>query len=426
MGRRIVAISQAPLGKRVLSIGNRGRDVLEAQRLLADSGFYHGEIDGSYGVLTEEAVLLFQKTYNLKSDGLVGSKSLAVLKAVSARPIRMVYTVKPDENLKTISKKFGVAESAWQSLPGQGNPQRKIYPGMKLLLNQKVVLCSGKKTKDFPATAGMDVGWEIGADSELLPTEKTAGSEDFKTVTAQPEVWKKVLASDKDWGKIVLNLKGRTRKYWGIDLRNAPPETIFRWYDLLYYLSNALAVERIPFIVIPLPIDEKVRQKDFSRLDLFKLSKLAKLLIIEPYFPMESPEVFLKSGANLARTLRKIINYQIGLKTLLMGRVGGWDWNYDQGMQCRPVSFREARLLTAMHHRNVKYDRYSSLTVAEYLRHQERHCLIFRDRQGWQDWIKTGVKLNLLGFAIQDPKDLGKFGNELIIGSFKVLPQDWL
>lgn len=424
MGWRIVAISEAPLGKRVLSIGNRGKDVLEAQRLLTDSGFYQGRLDGSYGVLTEEAVALFQKIFNLKSDGIIGSKSLAVLKAVSARPIRIVYTVKPKENIKTISRKFGVAKSAWQSLPGQGNPQRKIYPGMKLLLNQKIVLCSGKRTKNFPATAGLGIGWEIGAAGELVPTEKTAGSGDFQTIAAQPEVWEKVLASDKDWGKIALNLKGRTPKYWGIDLRNAPPETIFRWYDLLCYLGNALAVKQIPFIVIPLPIDEKISQKNFSRVDLSKLSKLANLLIIEPYFPMESPETFVKSGTNLARILRKSINYQIGMKTLLMGRVGGWDWNYDQGGQCRPVSFLEARLLSAMYHRNVKYDRDSSLTVVEYLRHQERHCLIFRDQQGWQDWIKIGVKLNLLGFAIQDPKDLGKFGNELIVGSFKVLSQD--
>lgn len=424
MGWRIVAISEAPLGKRVLSIGNRGKDVLEAQRLLTDSGFYQGRLDGSYGVLTEEAVALFQKTFNLKSDGIIGSKSLAVLKAVSARPIRIVYTVKPKENIKTISRKFGVAKSAWQSLPGQGNPQRKIYPGMKLLLNQKVVLCSGKRTKDFPATAGLDVGWEIGAASELIRTENAAGSGDFQTIIAQPEVWEKVLASDKDWGKIVLNLKGRTPKCWGIDFRNAPPETSFRWNDLLCYLGNALAVNRIPFIIIPLPINEKVRQKDFSQADLSKLSKLANLLLIEPYFPMESPETFVKSGTNLARILRKSINCHIGMKTLLMGRVGGWDWNYDQGGQCRSVSFLEARLLSAMHHRNVKYDRDSSLTVVEYLRHQERHCLIFRDRQGWQDWIKIGVKLNILGFAIQDPKDLGKFGNELIVGSFKVLPQD--
>lgn len=426
MGWRIVAKSEAPLGKRVLSIGNRGKDVFEAQQLLTDSGFYQGGLDGSYGILTEEAVALFQKTFNLKSDGIVGLKSLAALKAVSTRPIRIVYTVKPKENLKTISRKFGVAISAWQSIPGQGNPQRKIYPGMKLLLNQKAVLCSGKRTKDYPATAGLDVGWEIDADGELVQMEKTADSGDFLTIVAQPEVWEKVLVSNKDWGKIALNLKGRTPKYWGIDFRNAPPETIFLWNDIINYLCTALAVNQIPFIVIPLPIDEKVSQNKFSRVDLSKLSKLAGLLIIEPYFPMESPETFLKSGTNLARILRKCINYNIGIKTLLMAWVGGWEWNYDQGGLCRPVSFKEARLFSAMHHRNVKYDRDSSLTVVEYLRCRERHCLIFRDQQGWQDWIKIGIKLNLLGFTIQDAKDLGKFGNELIIGSFKVLSQEKL
>lgn len=426
MGWRIVAVSEAPLGKRILRIGSKGKDVLEVQRMLADLGFYWGRIDGSYGILTEEAVALFQKTFNLKSDGIVGLNSLAALKAVSAKPIRTIYTVKPKENLKTISNKFGVAETAWQSISGQGNPQRKIYPGMKLLLNQKVVLCSGKRSEDFPATAGLEVGWEINADGELVRMENISGGGTFQTLVAQPEVWEKVLASDKDWGKIAANLKRWPQKYWGIDFRNAPLETIFRWHDLLHYLCAALAVKQIPFIAIPAPVDERVLPNELFRMNLFKLSKLVELLIIEPYFIMESPETFLQSGANLVRMLRKIVNFNIGTKTLLAGQVGGWDWNLDQGCRHRPVSFREARLLYAMNYRFAEYNRDATYTVIEYLRHHERHCLIFRDQQGWRDWIKIGIKFNLLGFTIQDAKDLGKFGSELIIGSFGVIPEEKL
>ena len=424
MGWKIVAVSRAPLGKRVLQIGSVGEDVLEAQRLLTDSGFYQGDINGSYGILTEEAVALFQKTFNLRKDGILGSNSLAALKAVSTKPIRIIYTIKPKENLKTISKKFGVATSAWQSISGQANPQRKIYPGMRLLLNQKVVLCSGKRAAGFPSSADLKVGWEINADQELVRMEKTNGAGTFETLYAQPEVWPKVLASEKDWGKIAANFKRWPPKNWGIDFRNAPPETIFRWNDLLHYLCVALAVKEIPFVVIPVPVDDQTHQHKTYRINLSRLSKLVKLLIIEPSYVMESPETFIQSGTNLIRVFRKIINYNIGLKILLMERVGGWDWNLDQEGRRRQVSFREARLLTAMNYRFAKYDRDSSLTKVEYFRHQEHHCLIFRDQPGWQDLIKFGIKLNLFGFAIHDSQGLGKFGHELIMGSFRVIPEE--
>lgn len=426
MGWKIVAASEAPLGKRVLHIGSVGKDVLEAQRLLADTGFYFGDINGSYGILTEEAVVLFQKTFNLKKDGILGLNSVAALKGASTKPIRLIYTVKPRENIKIISKRFGVAKSAWQSISGQGNPERKIYPGMKLLLNQKVVLCSGKRAEGFPATAGLDIGWEINANSEVVRIEKTNGAGTFETLSAQPEVWSKVLASDKDWGKIAFTFKRWPPQSWGINFSNAPMETIFRWQDLLHYLCNALAIKQIPLLVIPFPVADKALQNKIFRINLFKLSKLVKLLIIEPSYVMESPETFLQSGTNLIGALRKMINYNIGMKTLLMGRVGGWDWNLDQGGRCRQVSFREARLLAAMNYRFVKYSRDSFLTIVEYLRHQERHCLIFRDQQGWQDWIKIGARFNLLGFTIQDGQDLGKFGSELVTRSFRVIPEEML
>jgi N-acetylmuramoyl-L-alanine amidase len=425
MGWKIVAASEAPLGKRVLRNGSVGKDVLEAQQLLADSGFYLGDINGLYGILTEEAVAFFQKTFSLKRDGILGFNTLAALKKVSTKPIRIIHTVKPGENLEIISKRFGVAKSAWQSLSGQGNPERKIYPGMKLLLNQKVVLCSGKRDESFPATAGLNIGWEIKADGELVRTKKTNGAGTFETLSAQPEDWAKVLVSDKDWEKIAVNFKQLSLKNWGIDFSNAPPETIFRWGELLHYLCNALAIKQIPLIIILLPVNEVLRNRIF-RINLSKLSKLVNLLIIEPSYAVESPETFLKSGTNLVRALRKIVNYNNGMKTLLMGRVGGWDWNLDQGGRCRQVSFREARLLAAMNYRFAKYNRESFFTVVRYLRHQERHCLIFRDQQGWQDWIKIGARFNLLGFTIQDGGDLGKFGSDLVIRSFGVIPEERL
>ncbi|HHY81159.1 MAG TPA: peptidoglycan-binding protein, partial [Clostridiales bacterium] len=45
-------------------------------------GYYTGEIDGSYGPLTEAAVKAFQKDQKLEQDGVFGPKTRAALEAV--------------------------------------------------------------------------------------------------------------------------------------------------------------------------------------------------------------------------------------------------------------------------------------------------------------------------------------------------------
>lgn len=419
---KIVAVSEAPLGTRTLRIGSTGKDVMELQQLLADIGFYCGEIDGCYGILTEEAVNVFQKKFNLKNDGIAGPKFLATLKAASAKLNRIIYTVRPKENLKSISRKFGVSKSAWQTLSGQGNPLRKVYPGMRLLLNQKVVIFSGKKEESLSSTAGLEVGWELGDSCELFRI-KTEDRETFQTITAKPEIWKEFLASCVNWGKTAVTLKRCPTKHWGIDFRNAPLETIFKWKELLCYLCAKFSINQIPFIAIRVSNSGKPLSNRFFWLNFPEICNLAKLIMIEQP-SLDSPSLLLKSKTHLTTLLRKINRLNLGFKTLLMGEIGGFDWNLDQESQCRLVSFREARLLAAMNHRTVKYDPDTTYTIVNYFSHHERHCMIFRDQQGWQDWIKIGLKANLLGFVFNNAKDWGKFGNDLINGSFGVVPEE--
>jgi peptidoglycan hydrolase-like protein with peptidoglycan-binding domain len=51
------------------------------QQLLSDRGFYGGAIDGIKGAMTQEAVILAQKTYGLIADGVAGSITIAALEA---------------------------------------------------------------------------------------------------------------------------------------------------------------------------------------------------------------------------------------------------------------------------------------------------------------------------------------------------------
>lgn len=53
------------------------------QQLLSDRGFYGGAIDGIKGPMTQEAIILAQKTYGLVADGVAGSLTLAALETGS-------------------------------------------------------------------------------------------------------------------------------------------------------------------------------------------------------------------------------------------------------------------------------------------------------------------------------------------------------
>ncbi len=59
--------------------GDRGEEIRKLQQALKDLGFLTGEVDGSFGTYTENAVRKFQKKYRLKVDGLVGPATLKMI-----------------------------------------------------------------------------------------------------------------------------------------------------------------------------------------------------------------------------------------------------------------------------------------------------------------------------------------------------------
>ena len=51
-------------GKTILSMGSRGQEVRELQKLLKEKGYYKDSVDGKFGQKTKEAVKAFQKDFN--------------------------------------------------------------------------------------------------------------------------------------------------------------------------------------------------------------------------------------------------------------------------------------------------------------------------------------------------------------------------
>jgi peptidoglycan hydrolase-like protein with peptidoglycan-binding domain len=67
----------------IANIDNKSDAVKNLQQLLSDRGFYGGAIDGINGPMTQEAIILAQKTYGLVADGVAGSLTMAALEAGS-------------------------------------------------------------------------------------------------------------------------------------------------------------------------------------------------------------------------------------------------------------------------------------------------------------------------------------------------------
>jgi 3D (Asp-Asp-Asp) domain-containing protein len=73
------APSPAPEADKLIKHGARGDDVKMVQKLLADTGYYVGQIDGVFGGGTLEAVKRFQVYNGLTPDGVVGKETIAFL-----------------------------------------------------------------------------------------------------------------------------------------------------------------------------------------------------------------------------------------------------------------------------------------------------------------------------------------------------------
>lgn len=67
-------------GTKDLKMGSQGQAVTQLQTDLSTLGFYTNSIDGRFGQKTHDAVVAFQKSQGLKTDGLVAAKTKAKLK----------------------------------------------------------------------------------------------------------------------------------------------------------------------------------------------------------------------------------------------------------------------------------------------------------------------------------------------------------
>lgn len=127
----VYAIPQCSCEKdRVLKLKNppmTGKDVFEIQTLLKSVGFYNYVPDGIYDKNTSDAVMNFQKSVDLPSDGTFGLKTSKAL---------ALYYEKPVIN------------------PSNDKPKGKVEIVINTLDRTLIVMCDGKPFKTFPVAVG--------------------------------------------------------------------------------------------------------------------------------------------------------------------------------------------------------------------------------------------------------------------------------
>jgi len=100
---------------------NKSDSIKNLQQLLSDRGFYGGAIDGINGAMTQEAIILAQKTYGLVADGVAGSLTIAALESGSNyAPRSNVASTKSDsiKNLQQLLSDRGFYGGAIDGISG--------------------------------------------------------------------------------------------------------------------------------------------------------------------------------------------------------------------------------------------------------------------------------------------------------------------
>ena len=99
----------------VANSANKSDSIKNLQQLLSDRGFYGGAIDGISGPMTQEAIILAQKTYGLVTDGVAGSLTMAALESGSTMSNATDNSIKKGQ---TLLSQLGLYDGAIDGIQG--------------------------------------------------------------------------------------------------------------------------------------------------------------------------------------------------------------------------------------------------------------------------------------------------------------------
>jgi peptidoglycan hydrolase-like protein with peptidoglycan-binding domain len=421
MGWQIVRITGLPVGKRILRLGARGGDVAALQGWLAENGFYSGKSDGWYGFLTMEAVLLLQKTFKLRRDGIAGPEVFRTLGKVTRKTGRVIYTVQRGETLEGISQKFGVAPAAWRTIPGHRAGVKDIYPGKKLLLYKKAFfIWEDRETvpeEELAFTGRIRSGIRVNPDGTIDWDSAGPDPRSYFLISGEPAVWEEGLLSKQLQRKIASAVKP-LRLHYGWDFRNAPLRLTAYWEVFLKTLMRFRDGNPFDLVLVPFPVTAAGCDHRLIRLFSAGIGPYTRMILVEPRLEDESPDLLRAAAAHLEKAIPQFSRWGADREILWVDSPQGWNWSEEQLPE--RVSFRECKIIRAMHTQPEEYCGASRFCILNYLKQGKRQTLLYRDLQSWRELLRRLIRYNLGGVALRDFRQLGSAGPELIAASFAV------
>jgi LysM repeat protein len=382
--------------------------------------FYSGKADGLYGFLTMEAVLSLQKAFKLRRDGIAGPEVFRALEKGTRKTGRVIYTVKSGETLEKISRKFGVTPTAWRTLPNYRTTVKDIYPGKKLLLFKKSFFIWEDREmvpREGLAFSGrIRSGVRFNHDGTIDWSAVEPESHTYFLLSGEPAVWEEGLTSRK-WQRKLASAIEPLRLQYGWDFRNAPFNLTAYWEVFLKTLLRFRGGYPFDLVLLPFPVAATGYDHRLLRL-ISDIWPYTRMILVEPRLEDQSPDLLKAAAACLEKIMPQFARWGANREILWVESPQGWNWSEDKPPE--RISFREIKIIRAMHSQPGEYCEVSRLCALNYLKQGERQTLIYRDLQSWRDLLQRLNRYNFGGVVIRDFQQLGSAGPELIAASFAV------
>lgn len=97
----------------VLKIGMKNELVVKLQTILSEQGYYTGNIDGDFGIDTQQALMEFQAEHYLVPDGAAGVQTMTVLRELDIQSSRDQAPNRLAKQITSLAKQLSNVPYVW-------------------------------------------------------------------------------------------------------------------------------------------------------------------------------------------------------------------------------------------------------------------------------------------------------------------------